>query len=261
MPTITVAGETTFYRRHPSRPDVAGEPRPPLVLIHGAGGTLTHWPPRLRRLPGQTVIAPDLPGHGQSAGRGATRIADYGDWLTGFLDALEIERAALAGHSMGGAIALDVAHRYPARVSALIVLGAGATLTVASALLTALQADFVTATAKLARLTYRNDVTAAEITTYAAHLRAVNPALLMDDLHACDRFDMRGQVGAIDIPTLIIVGAEDRMTPPALSRSLHQEMPNSSLAVIDGAGHMVMLEREDAVMAAFHRFLASETHG
>ncbi|MEZ4717328.1 MAG: hypothetical protein R2851_14770 [Caldilineaceae bacterium] len=84
MPSISVHGASVFYRRHPARE--AGEAGDvPLLLVHGAGGKLTHWPPHLRRLPGRTVIAPDLPGHGQSTGGGLASIAEYGTWLVALL--------------------------------------------------------------------------------------------------------------------------------------------------------------------------------
>lgn len=261
MPTVDVNGQLAFFRRHPPYADEHAAHKPPVVLVHGAGGTLLHWPPRLRRLPGHTVIAPDLPGHGQSAGQGADSIATYGTWVVAFLNALDIERAVLVGHSMGGAIALDVAYRHPTRVHALTLIGAGSTLPVAPSLFAALQTDFAAATARLAQLVYGRGVTANEIAGYVAQLRAVDPQLLVDDLRACDAFDMRAQLGALAPPTLILAGAEDRMTPVALNQALHQGIRNSSLQIIDGAGHMVMREREAAVMAALDQFLASECDG
>jgi len=71
MPTITIDSQPIFYRQYDRDADPA---RPPLVLVHGAGGTLTHWPPQLRRLPQTAVYALDLPGHGKSPGTGCTTI-------------------------------------------------------------------------------------------------------------------------------------------------------------------------------------------
>ena len=77
MPTVTVSGETLHYQIHHggTRPD-----GPPLVLVHGAGGNLMHWPGALRRLPGRTVYALDLPGHGKSGGAGGRRSAHMLMW-------------------------------------------------------------------------------------------------------------------------------------------------------------------------------------
>ena len=260
MPSISVHDASVFYRRHPARQ--AGEAGDvPLLLVHGAGGTLTHWPPHLRRLPGRTVIAPDLPGHGQSTGAGLASIAEYGTWLVALLDALHIDRAVLAGHSMGGAIVLDVARRFPARVAALALLATGPTLRVAPALLDGLRSDFAATTARIARLAYSRTVADEPVAAYAAQLQTVDPALLVADFQACNAFDVREQLAAVTAPTLILVGTEDRMTPPALSRALHAGLPDSTLTILDGAGHMLMLEQEAAVMAELDTFLKTHSHG
>ena len=77
MPTITIAGTPLFYEVYDQRADVEKHgdvlARPPLILIHGAGGTYLHWPSHLRRLPEQLVYALDLPGHGRSGGSACNR--------------------------------------------------------------------------------------------------------------------------------------------------------------------------------------------
>src|SRR4030042_5961268 len=83
--------------------------KPPVVLIHGAGGTHLYWPAEIRRLPGYRGFAPDLPGHGKSGGQGFQQIEAYCSKLISFLDELEIHRLVMVGHSMGSAIALMTA--------------------------------------------------------------------------------------------------------------------------------------------------------
>ena len=68
-------------------------------------------------------------------------------------------------------------------------------------------------------------------------------------------------LAAVTAPTLILVGTEDRMTPPDLSRALHAGLPDSTLTTLDGAGHMLMLEQEAAVMAELDTFLKTHSHG
>ena len=104
--------------------------RPPIVFIHGAGGNYLHWPPEIRRLTGQRIFAPDLPGHGKSDGVGRQSIDDYAQCILDFLDALHIHKAILIGHSMGAAIALTLALDHPRRVLALGLIGGGARLKV-----------------------------------------------------------------------------------------------------------------------------------
>src|SRR4030065_234274 len=109
--------------------------RPPLVFIHGAGGTHLHWPPQVRRLHGQRVFALDLPGHGKSSGVGSQNIADYAKAAVDFLDAARLNAAVFVGHSMGSAIALTLALDFPKRVLGLGLVGSGARLRVAREIL------------------------------------------------------------------------------------------------------------------------------
>ena len=102
----------------------------PVILIHGAGGSSLGWHTILRRLPGQKVIALDLPGHGRSDGAGRQSITGYAQDILDFMDALKLPRVILAGHSMGGAIVMQTALLAPKRVSALIVVSSGAACSV-----------------------------------------------------------------------------------------------------------------------------------
>jgi len=103
MPTLTIADQTIYYTH--SNPSALVVQRPPLVLVHGAGGDHLHWPPQLRRLAGCEVYALDLPGHGHSPGAGRNTITAYAQVLNAFADTLALPPFVLAGHSMGGAIA------------------------------------------------------------------------------------------------------------------------------------------------------------
>jgi pimeloyl-ACP methyl ester carboxylesterase len=93
--------------------------KPPMVLLHGAGGDYLVWPPEIRRLPGIRVYALDLPGHGKSGGPGCQSVEDYARAVVGLMDAVGLWRAAFVGHSMGGAIALTLALDFPERTAGL----------------------------------------------------------------------------------------------------------------------------------------------
>ena len=182
-------------------------------------------------------------------------IDTFSELLRDFVDALGLERFVLAGHSMGGAIALDFALAYPQRLDGLVLIGAGATMPVSTKLIELTRDDFAAATELIVRYSYRRSVGAEELALYLTHLRRCNPAVLLEDLLACAAFDVTGQLGGVTGPTQIIFGAEDRMTPPALGQALHAALPGSSLAIVPNAGHNVMVEYPDLVAACLTEFL------
>jgi pimeloyl-ACP methyl ester carboxylesterase len=108
---------------------------PPILLIHGSGGSHLDWPGSLRRIVGRRVLTLDLPGHGRSTPPGRETAADYAADVIGLLDALAIDTAIVAGHSLGGAIALQLALSHPERIAGLNLVGTGARLRVHSAIL------------------------------------------------------------------------------------------------------------------------------
>ncbi|MDI7277557.1 MAG: alpha/beta fold hydrolase, partial [Anaerolineae bacterium] len=131
MPYLDLDGQRLFYlRRGRSRSHL-----PPVLFLHGAGGNALLWGQVLEQLSGVTAIALDLPGHGRSGGAGSSTIAGYRQAVLAAADALGFERLVIAGHSMGGAIALDVALEAPGRVHALVLMAVTARLYVAPALL------------------------------------------------------------------------------------------------------------------------------
>jgi len=254
MTTITLNNQPIFYRQYDRDADPA---RPPLVLVHGAGGMLAHWPPQLRRLPQTAVYALDLPGHGKSPGASCATIEEYADVVAGFIQALDLPPVVLAGHSMGGAIAQEVALRFPEKLAGLGLVATGARLKVAPAILDGIQTSFNATVAQIAGFVYSPNVTPEMRAEYLIHLQQSDPVLLHGDFAACDVFDRRGQLVQVQLPTLIICGTADKMTPAKFSQSLHDELPNSELHLIDDAGHMVMLEQPVTVAALLQKFLAT----
>lgn len=248
---ISETGERLYYALH--RAEGA---RTAVVLIHGAGGSHVHWPAALRRLPGATVYALDLPGHGHSEGEGRQSIGGYRDVVRAFLEAAGLERAILVGHSMGGAIALEVALRYPKRLAGLVLVGSGARLRVAPALLQGLREDYPRAVENLVQWLFA--ASAPEQTRRAARrqLLEANPGVVLGDFLACDAFDVMAELPRVETPTLVVCGTEDRMTPLKYSEYLAAHIPGARLEAIPGGGHMVMLEQPEPVARAVAAFLA-----
>lgn len=234
-----------------------GDAGPALLCLHGAGGSHRHWGAFLTGLSDiARVYAVDLPGHGRSAPPGRSSIDDYVDFTIALLDALGLERAILAGHSMGGAIALSAAAAHPGRVSGLILVSTSARLRVLPALISGLERDPDAAIAQLVAMLYAAEAPAELRATGAAELRACDPLVTRDDFIACDGFDIRPRLPAIQAPALVIAGSEDRLVPPKLSDELVRGLPSATLAGIDGVGHMPMVERPQAAVAAARAWLA-----
>ena len=254
MPFVNIAGEKLHYHYHRG----ALQPKaPPLVLLHGAGGSLMHWPGELRRLPDHEVYALDLPGHSRSGGRGRTEIGAYTEIVRELADALKLPAFVLGGHSMGGAIALEFALRYGGRLAGLILVGTGARLRVAPEILTGIRNDIEGTTALLAEWAHGEHVDPNLQRIYLRRLREVDPQVLAGDFLACDAFDRRADVAGISVPALIVCGDADRMTPAKYSQFLATAMPGARLIILTGAGHMAMLETPSrpAVVAAIRQFL------
>jgi len=252
MPYTNVAGEKIFYFHH------QGDPRGQraLVFVHGAGGSHLHWPPQLRRLSGANTYALDLPGHGKSKGQGRTSIRAYADFVAAFLETLGLEKVTLVGHSMGGATALDFALRYPEGLAGLVLVGSGARLRVAQAILDGVRQDFQAAVHLICDYAFALDVPEQLKREGRRQMGQTHPDVLYGDFAACDAFDVMDHLGEIRCPTLAICGTADRLTPPKYSIYLRDNIPAAQLALIEGAGHMVMLEQPEAVSQVIADFMS-----
>lgn len=251
MPFAQIGEEALFYT-------VSGREGPALILIHGAGGNHLHWPAALRRLPGATVYAIDLPGHGRSTGPGREHIEEYAADVVRFMDAVAVARGVLVGHSMGGAIAQMVALVAPERVAGLVLVGTGARLRVAPVLLEGILQDARGTVALITGWAWGPEADPAMVARGRRMMARGDPRVLWGDFAACDRFDVRERVGEIAAPALVITGSEDRMTPPKFGQWLAERIPGARFIQVDGAGHMVMLEKPDQVVGAVREWLEME---
>lgn len=231
--------------------------RLPVILLHGAGGNHLSWPPQIRRLAGETIYAPDLPGHGQSEGIGRQSIEAYADDIILFMQSLKIRTAVIVGVSMGSAIALTLALKYPKKVKALALLGGGAKMRVASTVLeTAGNPNtFESAVDSINANCFSETAQQSLVQLSKQHMLKMRPPVLLGDYLACNEFNVADQLEQIQIPALVICGAEDRMTPPKFSESLRDGIAKSTLHILDQAGHMVMLEKPDEVAGLLKQFL------
>jgi pimeloyl-ACP methyl ester carboxylesterase len=219
--------------------------RPPVILIHGAGGHHLFWSAQLRRMPNQRIFAIDLPGHGKSEGIGFHTIDDYTWEIIAFIKALRLNAAVLAGHSMGGAIALNAAIRFPRHVLGLCLIGCGPRLRVAPAILQGVSdpSTFEAAIRMIMDNSFSPHTDPGLKEAAAQRLSETRPSVLYGDFQACDAYNVSDLLSKIEIPTFILSGAYDKMVPLKSSEFLRDNIAGARMEVLSDAGHMLIQEQ------------------
>lgn len=230
--------------------------RKTLVFIAGSGGDHTAWVYQYSQLKNEyNIAALELPGHGSSQGTGEQDVDRYVLWVKAALQGFGIERPVLVGHSLGAAIALTLAVKHGELISGVIAFGGGARMPVNALILEGLKKDpaaVMAMTAKFA-VAKKNRERLAKILAE----RNPNPDVLYGDFLACDRLDIAESVKQIKVPALIICGSEDKMTPPAMSEYLRDNISGARLVLIEEAGHMAMMEDPESFNSAIRAFVGS----
>ena len=229
--------------------------RPSLLMLHGAGGRGEGFLPQLSGLKGVNAAALDLPGHVATPGPSRDLIEDYAEWLAARLASGPL-KPVLLGHSMGGAVAQCLAANHPRLLKGLVLMSTGPRLPVNPALLEGLKSDFLGAVGLMVKWAYGPQAEPAMLTQGMEQLSKTDPQVMHGDFLACQRFDFREELGRINLPCLILVGADDKMTPVKLSQAMAQAIPGAEIRVIEGAGHMPHVEQHRQVNAALEEFLS-----
>ena len=173
--------------------------RPPVLLLHGAGGSHLSWPPQLRRLSGKRVYTLDLPGHGKSEGVGRQDIEEYSTAVVEFMKALRLSTAVIVGFSMGSAVALAIALRYRKRALALGLIGSGAKMRVSPSLLemASNSSMFLSTVEAVIENSYSSDIDPRVKELAGQQMADTRPTVLYGDFLACDGFDVMDRVNKI----------------------------------------------------------------
>lgn len=226
-----------------------------MILVHGSGGDRSLWPKELEDLNEVNLYLLDLPGHGNSRGDAMESVDSYADAVSRFVDALSLKRVILCGHSLGSGIALVLALRKPRWLEALVLVGAGARLRVFPAIFDLIERDYPSAANLICKSVLGPASSPALIDSELKRYAAVRPEVLLRDLRACDRFDVMGKLPEISVPVLAITGSADMMTPVKYARFLEKNIANAVFAVIEGAGHLVAMERPQEFTDAVRQFI------
>lgn len=237
---------------------------PVVVLIHGAQQDHSCWNHQTDWLAEHkiAVLAPDLPGHGRSSGSPLGSIEEMSDWIVALLNAMRIQEATIVGHSMGSLIAIETALRYSERVLQLVLIGSSIPMTVSPALLDAALHNEAKAAAMVNAFSFSTQTQANNTGGSAmmeANLRLMErqkPGVFGCDMNACNAYARPiADLSAIKQPTLVMVGDQDRMTPPKASSAIAAVIPGSTLVVLKDAGHALMAEQPDALLDHLRSFL------
>ncbi len=236
--------------------DEGGSKRAPVVFIHGAAASSVTWMDVVRRLsPQRRVIAPDLPGHGQSDPWHEVSIDGYRDAVGTVCAHLAIDKVVLVGHSMGGAIALRCALAWPERVAGLVLVCSGARMRVGPAVLAAFADPTADHAALLAAACYAPSAPRDLVERWRAVAVQCPPEIALADFQAVHGFDVRDALSSIKAPALAIGGSDDVMLPPKLTLEAASGLPNARAMIVPHAAHMVHHEQPDAFHAALEAFL------
>ncbi|MCX8021871.1 MAG: alpha/beta hydrolase [Syntrophorhabdaceae bacterium] len=220
-----------------------------VVFIHGAGGNGRSWFFQKEYLKDafETVVI-DLPGHGMDGdGAGMDSIDGYRDYLYRLVKTLGIEGCFLVGHSMGGAIAMSFALQYPEILKGLILITTGAKLRVFPEILEGLKKDKEKAVRMIMDYAFWHKSPERLKENGVKEMMKCRAEVILGDFLACEGFDVMDRVYGIRVPTLIIAGKYDLLTPPKFSEYLHSQIKGSRLEIVEDAGHMVTLERPEVI--------------
>jgi pimeloyl-ACP methyl ester carboxylesterase len=235
--------------------------QPAVVLLHGAGMDHTAWALHDRWFAhhGFSVLAPDMPGHGRSAGSPLKTIVEMADWTAALIAASGAAKARLVGHSMGSLVALETAARHPDRVTALTLIATSAKMAVGPDLLKAAESNDHDAVDMVSiwGLGFAAELGGSLAPGLWMHggaqriLEQSRPGVLFSDLSACNAYEGALEAAAkVKVPATVVVGERDMMTPAKAGKALAAALPGSRTVLLAGAGHMMMAERPDEVLAA-----------
>ncbi|WP_176059634.1 alpha/beta hydrolase [Paraburkholderia sp. BCC1876] len=252
---------------------------PTVVFIHGAEHDHSVWALQSRYFAhhGFGVLAVDLPGHCRSSGPALTSVAAMADWLAALLDAAGVQRAFVAGHSMGSLIALDFAGRYPERATHLALLATAVPMTVSDTLLDAAlnrepEAIGMVNEWSHSTLAAKPSCPGPGFWLYGMNQRLMERVsargeanLFHTDFSACNGYtDGLARAAQVRCATRVVVGRRDAMTPPRAAKALADALAQAGVAVdtitLD-AGHALMTEQPDATLDALFSFASRPPRG
>jgi pimeloyl-ACP methyl ester carboxylesterase len=241
--------------------------KPLIVFIHGSGLTHMCWVLQTRYFAfhGYSVLALDLPGHGLSEGDSLKTIEEQADWVKDVIQAVGVKEASLVGHSQGCLVTIECTAKNPDMIKTICLMGGAGAIPMNPLLL---------------ELAENNDSKAVDLMMDWAHgpsghfgghpvpgLYHLNTGSMLVqskeikntlgvDFRACDNYKNGFQAAKkINVPTLCILGDEDKMCPVKEGEKLADKIKKSEVNIIEKSGHMMLLEEADKTLAILKKFI------
>jgi pimeloyl-ACP methyl ester carboxylesterase len=231
-----------------------------VLFVHGTGQDHSIWalPTAYFSRHARNVLAVDLPGHRRSGGALLRSVEEIADWLVAVLDAAGLQRAAIAGHSLGSLAAIAAAARHPGRVRAIALVGTALPMAVSARLLEAAQENRHEAIDMLTQWGYSDAAREGATPAPGSGLREAGqrlleqarPGVIHTDLKACHEYTSGLEhAAAVRCPALLILGERDRLTPPRSARTLAETLQHAETVILEGCGHAMLAEAPDSVLS------------
>lgn len=241
--------------------------KPVLLFLHGSGQSHLTWVLQSRYFAhrGFAVLAPDLPGHGLSAGTPIARIEEMADWCVALLNSLGVASATFVAHSQGVLITLDAAARYPEHVAGLALIAGAMAIPVNDMLVEMAKSKSEKAFAMMtswghgpAAHKFDNTQPGHAFLGYGRRVMAQNEdAALHADLVACNSYDGGpAAAAAVTQPSICLIAGRDRMTPAKVGHRMAASIPGAQTQTFDRAGHFLPAEFPLEVNETLSTFLA-----
>jgi pimeloyl-ACP methyl ester carboxylesterase len=224
-----------------------------IIFVHGSGAYGDIWRYQTDYFPDSHAV--NLPGHPH--GQTLNSVEECTDWLRKYIEGRGNKDVVMAGHSLGGAITLMYALRYPQELKGIIVISSGVRLRVHPRYLAPCEEaikgnpqEWYHLIEEIYRLTpddYKKEIVEKQ--------KAIGPAVMLNDFLCCDKFDIMDKVQQIKLPALIICGELDAMTPVKYANYLGAKIAGSRVVIIPQATHLALAEKPEAANKAIEDFV------
>lgn len=224
-----------------------------LLFVYGLHSMKEGWSQQVKQFPGSETV--DIPGNGK--GKLLPTVEENTEWLRAYIGKAGYKDLVLVGQGLGGAMAMSYALKYPQDLKALVLISTGAKLKVHPSHFMELEEATGNKNIWKSLVEQEYRMVCPEVkNTVIKKATDAGPKQRLEDMECCNKFDILDKVSALSLPTLIIAGSEDKLTPPKYSEALAEKIQGSRFLILQGASHYPFMEKPAEVNKAIADFLA-----